>query len=85
MSKTKTFSRFDIPDLVREALAQAVALRTLDPADVYALCSEHGRNWSALMTDLVQTAWIQRQGTNTDAHSVLCRLNDAYHASLKSQ
>lgn len=72
--------RFDIPQLVRDALSLAVAQNTLDAADVYALCSEHGTGWAALMQSLGATAFAQRHGKGgAERHGALCRLIDEFH------
>ena len=50
-------TRHDIPAQVKEVIRTAVAVNAVDALDIYALGIEHGQNWNALVTELVEIAF----------------------------
>ena len=73
-------TRFDVPPTVTAFLARAMELGVVDPADLLCLSDAHGRNWTAMLDEVMEWAYASRhQGT---VHREMCKVNDSHYAAL---
>jgi hypothetical protein len=53
-------TRFDIPQEVQDTLRIAVEQDVIDTTSVYALATQHGDNWEALVDEVCEIAFTLR-------------------------
>ncbi|WP_293647947.1 hypothetical protein [Thiolapillus sp.] len=53
-------TRFDMPDTVKKVLVVARRVELVDDADIYALGGNHGKNWNAMVDEIMEYVGARR-------------------------
>jgi hypothetical protein len=81
-----TLLRYDMPDTIKRFMITAVENGTLDLPEVYCLGAAHGRNWWALIEDVLESAFAGRHSEiGRDSHRQLVKLAEPYWGEMAAK
>jgi hypothetical protein len=72
-----TITRFDIPQTVRNVINTAARHDVIDAVEAYALATEFGTDWSALVDRVCEYAYANIH-FNREAHAEVVKAAEAY-------
>jgi TRAP-type mannitol/chloroaromatic compound transport system substrate-binding protein len=75
------FSRYEMPESVKNLIKVAVETRAYDMIEVYAAAVNFGTDWKALTQDIVEVAFSQRHCPG-DIHGQVAKAADLVYVEL---